>query len=117
MARFSAMTERFEEVTILEKPALFTCLRIDRNTVPRGYHLYEVRHDDESQGEAVQLAKGIMVNHWGTLITRDGIKLPSEGFLDIAPEDLHYSTGSCRTMREFIDKYPTTTKPPKDHAR
>jgi hypothetical protein len=40
MARFNAMTEDFEE---LGKPALFTSLRIDRNTVPRGYHLYEVR--------------------------------------------------------------------------
>lgn len=98
MARYNAMTEAFEEVTILGKPALFTALRIDRNSVPTGYHLYEVRHDDDGRGDPVQIAKGIMVNHWGTLIARDEIKLPPNGYLDIEPTDFAYGTGDCRTM-------------------
>lgn len=56
--RYNAMKEDFEEVTILDKPALFTSLRIDRNTVPHGYHLYEVRHDDDCQGDAVWACAG-----------------------------------------------------------
>lgn len=110
MARFNAMEHGFEEVTILGKPALFTSLRIIRDTVPRGYHYYEVRHDDECQGEAVQIARGIMVNHWGSLITRDEIRLPSDGYLDIEPDALIYSTGSCDSMREFMKQYPPKQK-------
>jgi hypothetical protein len=117
MERVSARTEIFDEVTILEKAALFTPMRIERNSVPHGYHLYEVRHDDECQGDAVQIAKGVMVNYWGTLITRDEIKLSPEGYLDIEPDDLNYGTGDCSTMKVFMEKYPPKTKPPKSHER
>lgn len=117
MSRYNAMQEDFEEVTILEKPALFTCIRIDRNTVPHGYHVYEVRHDDDNQGCAVQIAKGILVNHWGTLITRDEIKLPTDGYLDIHPDDLNYDCGDCHTMKEFMEKYPPKMKQHKNYER
>jgi len=63
MARYNAMTESFDEVEVFEKPALFTPIRIDRSTVPPGYHLYEVRHDDECQGDSVEIARNIFVNH------------------------------------------------------
>lgn len=100
------MVEDFEEVTVLDMPALFTPIRIDRGTIPDGYQLYEVRHDDDCQGDAVQIARSIVVNHWGSLITRDEIKLPTDGFLDIEPEDMNYSTGECRSMKAFMEKYP-----------
>jgi hypothetical protein len=116
-SRFNAMTEDFEEVTFLGRPALFTQIRIDRVTVPRGYHVYEVRHDDDCQGNAVQIARNIRVNHWGTLITRAGIKLPPDGYLDIEPEALNYDTGDCQSMKEFMEKYPPKTRPPKDYER
>jgi len=106
--RYNAMTEGFEEVTILDKPALFTSIRIGRITVPYGYHLYEVRHDDDCQGDAVQIARNIYVNHWGSLITRDELTA-TDGFLDIKPEDLNYSTGNWRSMEEFITQYPKMT--------
>ena len=113
----NAMNEGFEEVTILGKPALFTCLRIERGTVPRGYHLYDVRHDDDCQGDAVQIARNIMVNHWGSIITREAIKLPTDGYLNITPEDLNYSAGDCRSMKAFMEKYPPKARPPKSYER
>ena len=115
--KVNAMSEYFDEVTILGKPALFTNLRIDRNTVPRGYHLYEVRHDDDCQGDAVQIARGILVNHWGSLITHEVINLPADGYLDIEPEDLNYAAGDCRSMKTFMEKYPPRAKPPKNYER
>lgn len=105
----NAMNESFEEVTIFDKPALFTPLRVDRRTVPEGYHLYEIRHDDESKGDIVQIARGIFVNHWGTVIMRDEIELPADGYLDIEESVLNYGTGDCRTMSEFMKKYPIDT--------
>ncbi len=110
MARVNAMEEIFEEVTVLDMPAMFTSLRIDRRTVPAGYHVYEVRHDDGCQGDAVQIARGIMVNHWGSLITRDEITLPDGKYLDIEPDDLAFADGDCRCMSDFMEKYPPTVK-------
>jgi hypothetical protein len=106
MPRYDAMTEDFSEVTIFNKPALFTPSRINRDSVPDGYFLYEVRHDDDCQGDAVQIARMIIVNHWGSLITKDEIILPKDGFLDIEPEDINYGTGDCHKMKDFIRKYP-----------
>ena len=47
---FHAMTERYEEITVCGKPALFTSIRIKRDTVPDGLYAYDVRHDDECRG-------------------------------------------------------------------
>lgn len=105
MSRYNAMTEDFEEVTILGKPALCTPLRIERSTVPDGFHLYEVRHDDDCQGDVVQIARSIIVNHWGSLITQDEINLPADGYLDIEPDDLNYGVGDCRSMKEAMAQW------------
>ena len=45
-----AMTEHYEEITVCGKPALFTSIRIKRDTVPEGLYAYDVRHDDECRG-------------------------------------------------------------------
>lgn len=71
----NAMTETFEEVTVLGRPMLFSCLRIDRDTVPKGLYLYEVRHDDDRQGLPVEIAERIVINHWGTLLSSRPIRL------------------------------------------
>lgn len=106
MALFDARTHDFEEVEIFEKPALFTCLRIDSGTVPNGIYKYEVRHDDDMQGIACRLGRRIVVNHWGTLLTREPIELDKDGFKTLTEEDLNYATGDCRTLKQYMDKYP-----------
>ena len=57
MGGIDATKETFESVTVLDKPMLFTCARIDRDTVPKGMYLYEVRHDDDQRGDPVQIGK------------------------------------------------------------
>lgn len=86
MARYDAGKETFEEITVLGKPALFTGIRIDRSTVPEGLFLYEVRHDDEGLGDPVQIARGILVNHFGSIITCEPVSLPPDGYLDLDGE-------------------------------
>ncbi len=104
MALFNAMEIGYEEVTILGKPALFTSLRLDRSTVPSGYYVYEVQ--DDGQGDAVLVARYIMVQHMGSLITRDKIDLPDSDYLDIEPDDLSFTFDGCRCMVDFMGKYP-----------
>lgn len=80
--RQNAMTEKFEMVTVFDKPMLFSCLRIDPKTVPSGMYFYEVRHDDDGEGIPVQIKKFILVNHWGTLISSYPIHLlPNSAYI------------------------------------
>lgn len=81
----------------LDKDMLFTCSRVDRQTVPKGMYLYEVRHDDFGRGDPCQIGEWIMVNHWGTLISNEPIKLvPERGrnnaFLNTASRNMWNSS-------------------------
>lgn len=106
--RLNAIEEKYEIVTVLDKPMLFTCLRIDRKTVPKGLYMYEVRHDDECQGIPCQIANWIMVNHLGTLITNEPIdlndKASNNAYLNITEDDFNYEGIEC-TIEEYIEQY------------
>ena len=52
---FDATTQRYEEITVCDKPALFTSVRIKRDSVPAGLYAYDVRHDDDCGGFPVRL--------------------------------------------------------------
>ena len=110
MSRENAMTAAFEEVTVYGQPALFTSLRVDRSTVPDGLHLYELRHADEDWNDPCQLARGILVNHYGTVLTREPIQLPVSGALELNAGDFNFSDGDCRTVAAFQEKYPVSDK-------
>lgn len=122
MFRKNAMDEVYEEVTVFGKPMLFTCLRIDRDTVPKGMYMYEVRHDDDQQGDPVQMANWIMVNHWGTLISNQPIKLEksptvNNAYRDIDPEtDWNYE-GVDSTLKEYMEKHPPKKEKNRNHER
>lgn len=122
MYRQDAMKEVFEEVTVLGKPMLFTCLRIDRSTVPKGLYLYEVRHDDDQRGDPVQIANWIMVNHWGTLISNEPLNLNSRkaannAYLDIDPENDWNYEGVEATVKEYMEQHPPKKEKRKDFER
>lgn len=71
--RYDAMNEHYTEIRLFGKPALFNDMRLDQATVPKGLYLYEVRYDDETW-EPVQIAKGILANHLGSVLTRERLK-------------------------------------------
>lgn len=72
--RYRADSEVFYVIRVFGQEALFSCGRIERGSVPKGLYQYEVRHDDCCQGIPCEVAKGIMVNFWGTLLTREAIE-------------------------------------------
>lgn len=118
MAEQNAMMEDFEEISLFGQPALFTNARIDRNSVPRGYYAYDIRHDDDGQGNAVQIARHILVNHLGAVITRDEVKLSPDGFLDMKPDDInYYGIGECGSMKSFMETYPPKVRPQVSRER
>ncbi len=71
---------------------------------------YEIRHSDEDWGEPVELAHGIGVNYYGTVLTREPIQLPISGWIDLSFDDIVYQDDGCRTLAEFQQKYPASEK-------
>lgn len=107
---YDAKQATYQEVTILGKPALFTECRLDRTTVPEGMYRYELRHGDEDWGEPVTLSRSIMVNYYGSVLTREPFQLPVEGWIPLECDSLFFRDGGCRTLAEFQKKYPASKR-------
>lgn len=117
-----ARKESFEEVTVLGVPMLFTAMHVDKSTVPKGLYLYEVRHDDEGHSEPVQIGNWILVNHWGTLISSQPVKLTQvpyrdNAYRDIDPEKDWKYEGVETTLRDYMKRHPPKKEKQREHER
>lgn len=107
-----ARNETFEAVTVFGKPMIFTCLRVNRDTIPKGMHLYEVRHADENWGEPVQVCSGVLVNHYGTLLSNKPIhrmirsEFSHNSYRDITNDEDWNFEGCGITLQEYLEKHP-----------
>ena len=110
MSRHDANRLTYDEVTIFDRPALFTECRIDRATVPEGVYRYELRHGDEDWGEPIELSRSLMVNFYGTVLTREPFQLPIGGWIPMENDSLSFLDGECRTLTKFQQKYPASEK-------
>ena len=81
-----ARREEFEHVELFGKKALFTNARIDPDTIPDGIFCYHVRGSDSDPGELNTLELHVAVNHAGSILTAEKIKLPKTGYLRIRGE-------------------------------
>lgn len=81
MKRCQANSERFVEVMVNGVTGLFSEMRIDRKSVPEHLYFYEVRHCDEDWAEPCEIQRGILVNFFGTLITKEPLLQENEEYL------------------------------------
>lgn len=77
------MKQNFEKIEINGVQALFTNGRIDRTTVPNGHYAYDIRHSDDDDSEAATIEPNVMVNHYGTILTREHIGMTENGYAPI----------------------------------
>lgn len=113
MAAKNAYELRYDEIRFQGKPALLTSLRVSVKSVPEGMHRYEIRYDEDTC-EPCQLAKGILVNHYGTLLTAEPVSLPEDGYLGFEPGELAFELKGCNTVEEFQKKYCDHKAPAPD---
>lgn len=107
--------ESFEQVSVFDTPALFTSDRIDREKLPEGAYAYDIRHSDDDGMEAAELKEYIMVNHMGTIITKEPIDLGKEGSIVFENEDDFYFTdGDNLTLEHFINNEIPAKETPID---
>lgn len=106
------LSDKFDLVVIFDKPVLFTCERLNRNLPIEGVNYYDIRHDDECRGDMAQLKDRVMVNHWGTVISKekfeprevgDKIFTTAEG-IDMDEGDYNY-LGETLSVSEYLEKY------------
>ncbi|MBC8597616.1 LPD28 domain-containing protein, partial [Qingrenia yutianensis] len=88
------------------------CERLNRNLPIEGVNYYDIRHDDECRGDMAQLKDRVMVNHWGTVISKerfeprevgDKISTTAEG-IDMDESDYNY-LGETLSVSEYLEKY------------
>lgn len=93
----------YEQIKLFGKKVLFTSERIRDSDLPKGIYKYEIRHDDECQGEMVEISKRIYVNHWGTILSNKEIDLGHFGSREIdESKDVKWSMDKPTTLKQFI---------------
>lgn len=95
-----AKKETFELAMLDAYPVLFTSARVDLKTVPKDLFCYDVRHDDDGQGIACEVKPHVLVNHWGTVLSKEEIPMEEDGSY-YPREDLDYS-GESLTVEEYL---------------
>jgi len=76
------MTSTYQIIHVQHQRALFSTERIKRSNKPDGLWLYQIRHSDEGF-EPATIEESVMVNHYGSLLTKEPLSLNAEGYLEI----------------------------------
>lgn len=105
-------TERYEEIELFGKPALYTILRLDKRTVPNPLNVYDIRHS--SDGEPASIENVVIVNHSASVITIDPIKFDGTSisgslYKRMTSDDMNF-IGEHTTLAEFMEKHNITKR-------
>lgn len=71
MQRIDASCLPYEKVYVFGKEMYFTDWRIDRQTLPEGLFVYEVRCQDDNMFEPAVISEYIWVNYFGALLSKE----------------------------------------------
>jgi len=104
------------EVECQGKPALFSELRLDRKTIHRALHVYEVRHADDDCLKPASVERQVLVNFRGTLITTRPLDLGTEGCY-LLKEGFQFKRSNASTHDEFCSRYRIKEKARDSHER
>ena len=93
--------EKYQQVELFGKPALFSNGRIDRDKLPEGLYAYDLRGSDYDPGLPVTIQEHVVVNHAATVIAAAPIELPEQGFLYLGEDGLNF-TGGEQTVKGLL---------------
>ncbi len=74
------------------------------DTRATGLYAYDLRDSDDCDGTPSELKSFVMVNHWGTVITKEPIEGADEGI--VLNEDDYNYLGEDMTLEEFANSAP-----------
>jgi hypothetical protein len=93
----------YEQVSIKGVPALFTMLTIDKGQLPSHLYCYDVRHGSDNNGMAVEVRNSVMINHMGSIITKEQIELNKHDSLMLSKDDFEFMGNHRISLNAFID--------------
>lgn len=112
-----ALDLTFTEVCLEGQTALFTKNRITKNSVPRPFLVYEIKHAAEDYLSPAHIAKHMPIDHFGTLVMLKPLDLSSLDFRGANLKKIDFSSGKQRTLNEFAQEQNVKLKSCKDRER
>jgi len=88
---------------------IFSQLRIDRDTIPKGLYAYDLRHGDDD-GIPCTLEKSVTVNYFGTVLSSRPFHIPKEGYRRIGEDDYSFSGLPECTLADYMKEHPPKNK-------
>ena len=105
--RINARRERFHKAVLFGRTVLFTPSLINRNSVPKGMRMYEIRANDIGQPD--ELAHSLTGPKYGTIITNRYFSL-NNGYRRIKKNEFAVRPLKTCTLKEFMRMYPPKKK-------
>ena len=118
----NAKDHRFEAVTVLGQPMLFTTDHLDHGTIPKGMYLYAVRHHSEDTEKPTQICQWAVVNRYGALLSTKPIYLQRHPKLDNSLRNIDSDKdwvieGYKTTLKEYLYNCPANKRSTPKHER
>lgn len=101
MATFHAASEQYELGELDGRLVAFTNMRLDRESIPDSLHCYDIRDSDNLDGSCAEVKNYVMVNHWGTILSKAPFPLDDHGSY-YPEEDMNY-LGVTVSLQEWLD--------------
>lgn len=94
---------QLQEVEIKGHYGVFTELRVDKSTIPKGINCYELRHGDDDS-YPVTVEEKVSINYYGVVLMTDKVELGQEEYVSLSYDDFGF-TGEEMTMLEYWANY------------
>ena len=97
----SFLDEDMEMIEVLDHPALFTDSRIPREAVPAGLYTYDL-YESCDTGNFCYIAPLVVVNHGGTVLTKEPIDFGDAGRIDLTEDTSPNFLGGTMRLDELL---------------
>lgn len=98
------LIERFELINLLGKFCLFTSLRVKRADLPDGLYKYDLREGERNFFGSLE--HGVLINHMGTVISKEPIDLGDAGYIGLKDETQPNFLDEMMTINEYMGATP-----------
>ena len=98
----SFLDEDMEMIEVLDHPALFSNGRIPRAAVPKGLYAYDL-YESCDTGNFCYIAPLVVVNHGGTVLTRQPIDFGGADRIDLTEDTSPNFLGDEMSIEEFLN--------------
>ena len=101
--------EEYDEIELFDKPALFSNGRVDRDKLPEGLYVYDLRGGDDDPGAPVTVENRVVVNHAGSVILSEPLDFGEADYLALG-EDMNFTGGEATLKHFFEQTHPEKVK-------